>query len=365
MTVAGVSTSARRFRRDTLPLATVSVLVAAAAIAGLLLGGSVGGRDVPADPPARAIVHGGLHVQVPSGWARGHAAAVSGFRRPLGVQNAGGGLSAAVERLPATSTTLLPVASLTGLKAAPRRPDDIRLASGQRAWRYRLHRDDGSMLVLYAAPTTGGVATVACVSPTVAAVPRGCDVLASAVAVAGAQPLEPGTGAAFFSRLRATVAGLEAARTDGKRELSVATRSSAQAAAAERLARAHKTAAAALAPLANERKGSQTVAVGALTASATAYAALARAARARAPERYSDARRAVIGADADLHRAMTEAAGASSVATRTATQAASTPVRNPAGSSPSGIDAAFLLLALLGMSALVLAARETLRALHE
>lgn len=370
MNVAGASASARPFTRDTLPVATVSVLVVAAAIAGLLLGGSVGGRDVPAERLAgapRPIVHGGLRVQLPSGWARADAAAaaVSGFGRPLGVQNAAGGLSAAVERLPATSTTLLPVGFLTSLKAAPPRPDDIRLASRQRVWRYRVHRNDGSMLVLYAAPTTGGVATVACVSPTVAAVPRGCNVLASAVAVGGAQLLEPGTSAAFFSRLRATVAGLEAARTQGMRELSAAIRSSAQAAAANRLARAHEAAAAALAPLAHEAKGPQIAAVGALTASASAYAALASAARARAPQRYTDASLAVIGADADLRRSMTKVAAAASAASRTATQAASTPVRNPAGSSPSRIDASFLLLALLGVSALILAARETLGALHE
>jgi hypothetical protein len=368
VTVASASASARPVTRDTLPVATVSVLVVAAVIAGLLLGGSVGGRDVSAERPAGApdpIDHGGLRLQVPSGWARGDAAAISGFSRPLGLQNAAEGLSAAVERLPATSATLLPVASLTTPKAALERPDDIRLASGQRAWRYRLQRNDGSVLVLYAAPTTGGIATVACASPAVTAVPRGCDVLASAVAVPGSQPLEPGTSAAFFSRLPATIADLEAARTKGTRELSAATRATAQAAAADGLARAHKAAGAALAPLADNRKRVQTAAVGALTASATAYAALASAARARVPQPYTDASRTVTGADADLRRAMTKVAAAATAASRTATQAASTPVRNPAASSPSRIDASFLLLALLGVFALCLAARETLGVLHE
>ena len=282
-----------------LPVATVCVLVVAGAVAGLLLGGVVGDRDLPAGRPAprpRSIAHGGLRLQVPSGWTRGGAAAVPGFHRPLGLRYADAGLSAAVERLPPTSATLLPVALSPLLKAAPQRPAEIRLASGQRAWRYRLQRSDGSLLVLYALPTTGGVATVACASPAVAAVPRACDALAAAVAVPGWQPLKPGNGAAFFSWLPATVAELEAARAAGGSELAAATRAAAQAAGRGRTG-----------PRAPGRRR------GALPArrradpdrrrrrpqrDGDAYTALARAARARVPRRYAAASRAVRAADA-------------------------------------------------------------------
>lgn len=183
------------------------------------------------------------------------------------------------------------------------------MASGQRAWRYRLQRDDGSGLVLYAAPTIGAVTTVACAGPAVTGVPRACDALARAVAVPGRRALEPGRGAAFCSRLPATVAQLKAARVAGTRELTAATRAAAQAAAADRLAHAHRAAGAALAPLAGEPV--QTAAVGALTATAEAYAA----------------------------------------------RTTSSPARAPAASSSSSFDGTFVLLALLGACAVFLAAR--------
>lgn len=366
MSVSSAPAAVGPVTRGKLPVTTVSVLVVAAAIAGLLLGRSFGGGD---DPPAvgpatapQPIAHDGLRLQVPSGWARGDAAAVPGFSRPLGLRNAGEGLRAAVERLPATSATLLPLAFVRTLKTAPERPDVIRLASGQQAWRYRFPQNDGSVLVLYAAPTTSGVAAVACVRPSDAGVLRGCDALATAVAVPGSRPLEPGTSAAFFSRLPATVSNLDAARTKGARELSAATSSTGQAAAAAWLARAHRAAGADLAPLTAEGDGLPTAAVGALTATATAYATLASAARARVPQPYAGASRAVTGADADLRRAMTKVAAAASAASRTATQAASTPVRKPAartkpstvrapspGDGEGGFALPWPVLALLGL----------------
>ena len=119
----------------------VSVRVGAAAIAGLLLDGSFGGGDAPpAVKPAAApqtIAHEGLRVQVPSGWVRGDVVTVPGFSRSLGLRNVGERLRAAVERLPATSATLLPAAFVMTLKRALERPDVVRLASGRHAWRYR------------------------------------------------------------------------------------------------------------------------------------------------------------------------------------------------------------------------------------
>ena len=84
-----------------------------------------------------------MRLQVPSGWARGDAAAVPGFDRPLGLRNTSEALRASVEQLPATSPTLLPAAFLQTLKSAPERPDMVRLASGRDAWRYRFPQADG------------------------------------------------------------------------------------------------------------------------------------------------------------------------------------------------------------------------------
>jgi O-antigen ligase len=360
MSVSSAHAESRQLPQGRLPVATVSVLVVAAAIAGLLLGGSFGGgSDAPALRPAtapRTIAHDGLRLQVPSGWVRGDAATVPGFKRPLGLRNTGEDLHAAVERLPAGSPTLLPAAFLQTLKSAPERPDLVRLGHGHDAWRYRFPLQYGSQLVLYAVPTTTGIATVACMSPIDAG---GCEALASAVTVPRSRALEPGTSAAFYSRLPAAVSDLDAARTKGTRELAAATRATAQAAAADGLARAHKAAGAALAPLTAEGDDLPTTTVGALTASATAHATLASAARARSPRLYADAGRAVTAADADLRRTMTKVNAAASAA-RTTTQAASTPVRTPAASTSQGIDLWLALLALVGVIAIFLAVRAYL-----
>jgi hypothetical protein len=328
MSVTSAPASGRRGRRGTLPVAAVSLLVILAAIGGLLLGGSFGGGNTPAVSPAPApqpIAHNGLRLQLPRAWTRADVATVPGFARPLGLRNTDAGLRASVERLPAASATLLPAAFLQALKSAPDRPELVTLAGGRRAWRYRFPGHDGSMTFLYAAPTTSGIATVACTSPIDTSVPRACQALAAAVSVPGSHPLEPSTSAAFFSRLPATVADLDTARTKSIGDLGASTHATGQALAADALARAHKSAGAVLGPLTTNGESLPTATVGALSAAATAYTELASAARARSPKLYADASRAVTGADADLRRTMTKVAAAASAATLTATKAPSTP----------------------------------------
>jgi O-antigen ligase len=358
MSVSSTHAGSRSLPQRRLPVAAASLLVVAAAIAGLLLGRSFGGDDEPtvrSETAPQRIAHDGLRLRLPSGWARGDAAPVPGFDRPLGLRNPGAGLRASVERLPATSPTLLPAAFLRTLKRAPERPDMVRLWSGHDAWRYRFPQDDGSVTVFYAAPTTAGIATVACLSPIDAV---GCEALASAITVPRSRALEPSASAAFFIRLPTAVTELDTARTNGMSELAAATRARAQALAAADLARAHKSARAALAPLVAEGDGLPTATVGALDATATAYATLASAARARSPQLYADAGRAVTSADADLRRTMTKVATRASAAS-TATQAAAVPVPGPAASSSQGVELWLALLALLGLlgAAIFLAVR--------
>ena len=239
-------------RRDTardLPVAAVAVLVLAAVFAGLLLGKSVRDGDGPAARVPDTIDHGGLRLLVPSGWTRADLASVPGFRRPLGLRNRRERLTARIERLPATSNTLLPLAFVRTLKAVSRRPEVVRLAAGQPAWRFSFRTPDGPLTVIYVAPTTSGVATVSCSSPREARVPRGCAELADAVTLPRSRPLDPESSGAFYSRVPAVVGDLEGARARSMRALAGATRPPGQAAAAEALARAHRAAAAALAPL--------------------------------------------------------------------------------------------------------------------
>ena len=283
-------------------VAAVALVVAIAALAGLLVGGLVRSKPAPAPvKPLETVSGAGVRVQLPNGWARGDASAVPGFPRALWLQNPEQGLRAAVALLPASSPTLLPATS----PADARAPETVRLRSGYEAWRYRGSLDDGSPVFLYAAPTTTGIATVACVGATGK---ETCDALASAVAVPNSRRLELGERAAFFSGLPSVVAQLDSARTKGLRALDAASNPVGQELAALDLSRAHKAAAKDLAAL-----GGPAETVGSLTATATAYGALSRAANARLPKPYVDAGRAVTSAEAGLQRTMTKvAAGASS-----------------------------------------------------
>jgi hypothetical protein len=307
----------RRAPSRRLPLAIAAVPVVVAAFGGVLLAKAVDdGQSAAArsGPAPRALAHDGLRVQLPAGWAAAEPATVPGFSRPLGVGSPREQLSAVIERLPATSPTLLPAALVRAEAAAGARPELVRLAPGQRGWRYRFPHADGSVRVVIAAPTTAGIATVACLSRAISGVPPGCQKLANAVTVPGSRPLSPGASAAFLSRLPAAVSDLEAARATGTKELSGATRPAAQARAATTLARAHAAAAAALAPLASPGDAVPARTVVALSATATAYASLAGAARARAGGRYAGASRAVTTAEPNLHRAVAAAAAAANAA---------------------------------------------------
>ena len=175
--------------------------------------------------------------------------------------------------------------------------------------------------MLYAAPTTSGVATVACVVPTDAGVPRGCETLAKAITVPGSVPLELGTSVAFYTRLPAAARELEDARRTGMHDLAAAKSATGQAAAADGLVRAHERAVAALAPLTGTRADLPGETVRALNAMAGAYAMLAGAARARSPQRYDAAGLGVSDADAELRRTLAKAAAAANAASRAPTDA--------------------------------------------
>jgi hypothetical protein len=337
----------RRAPSRRLPLAMAAVPVVVAAFSGLLLAKAVDAGNSAAvrpGPAPRVLAHEGLRVQLPAGWAPARAAAVPGFSRPLGLGNPREQLSAVIERLPATSPTLLPAALVHAEEAAGARPELVRLAQGQRGWRYRFLHADGSVRIVIAAPTTAGVATMACLSRAHSGVPPGCQALASAIIVPGSRPLTPGASAAFLSRLRAAVGDLELARATGVKALSSATRPAAQARAAATLARAHAAAAAALAPLASPGDAVSARTVFALSATGTAYASLAGAARARAGQRYAGASRAISTAEPNLHRAVAAAAAA-------ANAASSAPVRPPA--RPTGTSMLVPLLGLLAAAAIL------------
>jgi hypothetical protein len=329
---------ARRLGQVTPRVAVVAVLVGLAAIAGVLLDHALAGHSTGTPPaasaPPRAITHQGVRIGIPSGWAAGGAATIPGFDRSLGLRNPTQQLSASVQRLPATSATLLPAGFLRALRTPPGRPDVVRLDSGARGWRYHFS-GKGSATTLYAVPTTSGVATVACSGSGSddTGIAPGCEALAGGITTPGSRLLAPGTHAGFFSRLPAALAHLDAARVTGTRQLDAATGHAGQALAADRLAQAHEAAAGVLAPLAGARSGLPTATVGVLADTGAAYAELARAARTRSPQRYAAAARAVAGAEGRLSPTMRRVAAAMAAAIETGGQGASPP---GAHASPTG-----------------------------
>jgi hypothetical protein len=337
-----------------IPLVTAALLVATASLAGVVLGRALdageGAPAVRAAAAAQTIDHDGLRVRLPSGWARAYAPAIVGFQRPLELRNSRERVSAVVERLPATSATLLPAALERTRPAGSPRPERVRLATGQPAWRYRLAHTDGTATTVLAAPTTAGVSTVACTSGPGAGVPDGCEALASGVTVPGSRPLEPGHSAAFLSRLPGTVSALEVARHTGTQALSTTARPGGQAAAARGLAQAHAVAAGTLAPLAGA--GDDVVpakTVMALSGTATAYTMLADAARAGSARRYDGAAQAVRAADVTLRKTLDAAAAA-------ANAGGSRPAARRAPLGDTSTDLTLPLLGLLGAGVVVLAA---------
>jgi hypothetical protein len=332
MNAAGARIAARRGPPGTVALKSAVFLIVAATLGGLLLGTVLGRGDQPATSPVKApqaIAGGGVRLQLPNGWTRGNAAAIPGFSHPVGLQNEGG-LRASVERLPATSATLLPAAFLNTLANPPLRPDVVEVAGGRQAWRYRVPGGYGSMTVIYAAPTTAGVATVACTSPIDSRDPRACEALADAVTVPDSRSLAPAASAAFYVRVPSAVSDLRHARAKGLEQLDAATSAKGQAAAATGLADAHRAAAAALAPLTSPGDGAPSATIRSLAATASAYAALASAAQARLPQPYAKASRNVTHAEAVLVRTMTAVEAAEDAATRAASAQAREPTAKPA-----------------------------------
>jgi len=186
--------------RAQVPLLRIGLLAVAAVIAGALIG-----TVFHSEPPQRVeksvpVSGAGVGLLPPAGWAQGGAVALPGFKRALWLRNAGEGLRAGVALLPADSPTLLPKA----LSANAWQPETLRPRSGYEVWRYRVETLAGSAGYVYTAPTTGGVATLACLG---ASVPKRCDALVSSMVVPGTRRLELSDRAALPVRGSARVGG--------------------------------------------------------------------------------------------------------------------------------------------------------------
>ena len=278
-------------------LLAILAAAAVAAVAGFLLGGSSGGSGEALSDSASA---GYVELSFPASWQRlASAPAIPGLRfsQPLALApSAGASGSAASQRLvagevSASGPTLLPAAFTAGLAGALPRPEAVRLGALQ-AYRYSglsVHGLAGP-LTLYTVPTSGGVATVACLSS--ATYPSSssssssspasqCAQIAATLRLNGTTVYGLAPSPAYASELGGTLGALRAATGAGSAKLRAASSASAQAAAAAQLAAAYSSAGRALGRLTVSPavQGVNANVAGSLAALGRDYSALAAAAR--------------------------------------------------------------------------------------
>jgi hypothetical protein len=261
---------------------------------------------------ANSASAGTLELSFPSGWRRMTGSdPVPGirFRDPLSLSRNDGrsGARLIAGQVDATGPSLLPAAFLKLLDEEPSRDDAVRL-NGLTAYRYaRLRpRGLGRPVTLFVAPTTAGVATVACPETGVGG-DIGCERIAATLRLTSGEAFPLGPDRTYQKRLAAMVSELAVDRTAGRRALRRARTPSGQARLARGLARSYGTAVRSLSGLkvspaaaeANRRLAT------ALAQAGRAYDALARSATTQSKAGYSRARRRISRAEGKVERELT------------------------------------------------------------
>ncbi len=288
----------------------VGIVLVAAVATGILAGGS-GERESPppaADPDSPALAAGALAFRGPAGWTTREAPSIAGLRL-RGAAAAGNGESMMVAGTTAAAgPTLLP-ADFTQRLASPPKPDGAVSLGGAQAYRLAdltLKDSDGAMTLLVA-PTTAGVATIACLGTD--ADRARCETAAGSLALSdGVRPLRLGPSERYARELKAPLDRLRARRGSALRKLRSADTPDGQARALDTVASAYRKAAAALggvAPNPPERPAHSALRR-AITRAGNAYGSVADAAREQGQRKYSRARKRARAADRVVNRALAE-----------------------------------------------------------
>jgi hypothetical protein len=302
--LAGTRVSTGAGRGRFLPVALAAAVLAA--VVGFLLGGGSGGSSETFSDSASA---GYLELSFPSSWQRlASAPAIPGlaFSQPLALASSASATGASDQRLiagevSASGPSLLPAGFTASLAGALPHPEPVQLGTLQ-AYRYSglsVHGLAGP-LTLYAVPTAGGVATVACLSSSSSssAPTAQCSQIAATLKLNGTTAFGLAPSAQYAAALGRTFATLRSAAAAGSARLGAASSASAQAAAAAQLAAAYSSASSALGRLTvtPEVRAVNASLAAALAAIGRDYTALASAARAGDEAAYAQAQR-TLGAD--------------------------------------------------------------------
>ena len=292
---------ARRPRRLAPALAAAALLLAA--IAGGTLAGGTGEQPAaePGPAPERvAFTAGPLTLDGPAGWDEISPPEIAGLS--LDDAAAVGDRDAAMVAglTPAGGAGLLP----RGI-TDPGEPEPVALGNAQ-AYRYA---PAGGELTLLVAPTTAGVATIACTGP--AAARSRCERAAASLALGdGARAYRLGPSERYARELGRALDALADERTSAVRALKAADLPRPQATAAADAATAYGRGATALGKVAPNppERAAHAALRAAVRDGRTGYAKLADAARGEHRAAYGRARARIARADARIDRALTQLA---------------------------------------------------------
>ena len=287
----------------------VGLLAAAcgvATLAGFLAGR--GGEEAGALTPTRQLSHDGVSVEVPASWGSRRVSLPELFAGA----NAAAGPASATRGVVAVGTTVafgpsLVPKTLRDVAAVPALGTAVKLPSGLQGRLYDVvGRHHYEVLLV---PRRGRVAVAACVAPTFAAgggLFAGCEHILNTVRVTGAAhyPLDPRAGYAGF--LNPVLGRLSAQADAGLGDFAQARDPGAQRAAANGLADAYATAAAAFTRalgagiVSPPETGAHVAVRDSLAQVSQAYRDIAGAARRQDPIGYTIARAEVAGATQQL-----------------------------------------------------------------
>ena len=227
----------RERRNLAFPIAIAGVLVVAVVL-GLLLGGGGGGEEKqaaapPSIVPEQPVQSGSIALEVPKGWQElatppeipGLALTDAAAYAPGGRD---GGKAVEFGMAKANDSTLLPLEFRRQLGlAAGEVPDRVAVKLGPddiQAYRYAGLQPQGfdRTVTVYAAPTSAGVATVACLAPAEAAEGFGpeCEGIADTLQVSDAKTFPVGPNPAYAKTLNQTLNQLDRRVAAGRAALS-------------------------------------------------------------------------------------------------------------------------------------------------
>jgi hypothetical protein len=284
-----------------------------ALVLGFLLGHSGGGSSEPAGD--KTVTAGPVDLGTPSDWTKSASPAqIPGIDfgneavtvSPKGGADAG---TLTVGVTDAKSSTLLPASFVKELSSAPKPTDGVKLGDLE-AYRYKNLKPKGfsQNLTVYAAPTTNGVATIACAAPAAKAAGflPDCESVAATTKLKSGKPYQLGADDDYASQVSDATGSVNSARSSGLSKMKSAKSGSAQSKAAKSIASAYATAAASLkdADVSPQFAGENSKLVKNLSAADSAYTKLASAASKGSSSAYKKASKQVSKAESGVSKTL-------------------------------------------------------------